>query len=154
MTSTTLPRRGDGPVRTLLDALDTYLAPLADLAVRIAIFRVFFWSGLVKINDWQGTLTLFEYEYMVPVLPIGPAAMLTTAFELGATSLVLVGFGARLAALPLLGISLVIQFVLGAGNPAYNQIEHYLWMALLLTVIARGPGLLSIDALLRRKLLF
>lgn len=140
---------------SLLQALrwfDTWLGPIADLMVRIAIFRVFFWSGLVKIDDWQGTLTLFEYEYAVPLLPPAVAAVLATITELGASSLVLAGFGARLAALPLLAMTLVIQFVLGAANPAYNQLDHYLWMALLLTVIARGPGPISIDAVLRRRL--
>jgi putative oxidoreductase len=64
---------------------------------------------------------------------------------------VLIGSLTRLAALPLLGIALVIQFVLGAADPAYNQLQHYLWMVLLLTLIARGPGAWSLDAWLERR---
>lgn len=131
--------------------LDRHGAPLADLVVRVAIFRVFFWSGLVKVNDWPGTLTLFEYEYALPLLPVALAASLAVLFELGASTLVLVGLCTRLAAVPLLGMSLVIQFVLGVANPAYDQVEHFLWMALLLSVIARGAGPLSLDALLWRR---
>ena len=121
---------------------------LADLIIRLAVFRIFFWSGLVKIHDWPGTLQLFEYEYMVPVLPIGLAAILATAFELGASSFILIGLGTRFAAIPLLAMTCIIQFGLGGRDPAYNQLEHYLWMALLLSLILRGGGRYSLDALI------
>ncbi len=127
------------------------LAPLTDLLLRLAVFRVFFWSGLTKLHDWSSTLLLFESEYHVPLLPPALAATLATGAELGASLLVLTGLATRLAALPLLGITLVIQFVLGAADPAYNQLQHYLWMALLLTLIARGPGAWSLDAWLERR---
>ena len=122
------------------------LTPLTDLLVRLAIFRIFFWAGLAKVNDWSSTLMLFEHEYQVPLLPPTLAAVLATSAELGAASLVLVGLLTRLAALPLLAMSLVIQFVLGAADPAYNQLQHYLWMVLLLALVIRGPGAWSVDA--------
>lgn len=121
----------------------------ADLIIRIAVFRIFFWSGLVKIHDWAGTLQLFEYEYMVPILPVGFAATVATIFELGASSLILIGLGTRFAAIPLFVMTCVIQFVLGGRDPAYNQLEHYLWMALLLSLILRGGGRLSLDGAIR-----
>jgi putative oxidoreductase len=136
----------------LLGAVQRYGTPVVDLLIRVALFRVFFWSGLVKIHDWQGTVQLFQYEYMVPLLSPNVAAVLATCCELGASALVLVGLFSRLAALPLLGMSMVIQFVLGAVNPAYNDLEHYLWMVLLLSIIVRGPGRLSIDAVIRHRL--
>jgi putative oxidoreductase len=134
----------------VVSATQAIALPLADLIIRLAVFRIFFWSGLVKIRDWDGTLQLFAYEYMVPLLPVGLAAALATACELGASSLVLVGFGTRFAALPLLAMTCVIQFVLGAQNPAYNQLEHYLWMAMLLSLVLRGGGAWSLDAICRR----
>jgi putative oxidoreductase len=139
--------------RSVIGFLDTWAAPLADLAIRVALFRVFFYAGLVKINDWNGTLQLFQFEYAVPLLPFGLAALMATSDELICSALVLVGLGARLAALPLLIQSAVIQFSLGAVNPAYDNLEHYLWMAMLFVVIARGPGLLSLDHQFRRRLL-
>jgi putative oxidoreductase len=139
-------------VVSIRHALETYLAPLVDLAVRIVLFRVFFWSGLTKLDDWQSTLYLFEYEYQVPLLPVPVAAILGTAIELGASTFMLIGLFARLAALPMLGLAMVIQFVLGAANPAYNDLEHFLWMALLLVVIAHGPGALSLDAWIAKRL--
>ena len=129
--------------RWLLNILDTWVAPLADLAIRVALFRVFFYAGLVKINDWNGTLQLFQFEYAVPLLPYALAAVMATTDELVCSTLVLVGLGSRL----------VIQFSLGSANSAYNSLEHFLWMAMLLVVIARGPGLLSLDHQLRRRLL-
>lgn len=132
--------------------LDTWGAPLADLLIRIALFRVFFFAGLIKLADWDGTLQLFHTEYNVPLLPYGAAAVMAATDELVAAALLLVGLGARLAAIPLLAQALVIQFSLGATNPAYDQYEHYLWIVLLLMVIARGPGTLSLDHLVRRRL--
>ncbi|MET1027927.1 MAG: DoxX family protein [Dongiaceae bacterium] len=129
----------------MIAGLERYGMPLVDLLLRLAVFRVFFWSGLVKIHDWPGTLQLFQYEYRVPWLPPFFAAVLATGSELGASSLILVGLATRLAVLPLLGMTMVIQFVLGAANPAYNQLEHYLWMVLLLQLLIRGPGLVSLD---------
>lgn len=135
----------------IFDTVQRLGTPIIDFLIRLALFRVFFWSGLVKIHDWSGTIQLFQYEYMVPLLPPNMAAILATACELGASSLLLIGVLSRVAAIPLLVMSLVIQFVLGATNPAYNELEHYLWMVLLLNVIVRGPGTLSIDSWLRRR---
>ena len=53
--------------------------------------------------------------------------------------------------LALLALTMVIQFVLGAVDPAYNQLQHYLWMMLLLMLAVRGPGVLSLDAWLERR---
>lgn len=136
---------------TLGRALDR-LAPSTDVLLRLAVFRIFFWSGLAKLNDWSSTLLLFENEYNVPLLPPTLAAVLATSVELGASLLVLAGLATRLAALPLLALTFVIQFVLGAADPAYNQLQHYLWMALLLALITRGPGVWSLDGWLERQI--
>lgn len=127
-------------------------APVMDLAFRILMFRAFFNAGLAKIADWENTVLLFEYEYAVPLLPPQLAAYLATATELTMPCLLLVGLLTRLAALPLLGMALVIQFVLGASNPAYSNVEHFYWMAILLTLVVRGAGPLSLDRLLARRL--
>ncbi len=137
-------------LRAVARFLGIWVAPVLDLAIRLWIARVFFVSGLTKIADWQSTLFLFEYEYQVPILPVTAAAVLGTAFELVMPVLLVLGLFARLAALPLLAMSLVIQFVLGAANPAYDSVEHFYWMFLLLMIILRGPGPLSIDHLIGR----
>ncbi|WP_416899575.1 MAG: DoxX family protein [Minwuia sp.] len=126
--------------------------PLIDLAIRLMIARVFFLSGLTKINDWDNTLLLFEYEYMVPVLPVDLAAMAATFFELAMPVLIAIGLLTRFAVIPLFVMALVIQFVLGAANPAYNNIEHFYWMILLAYIFIRGAGPLSADHLAAGKL--
>jgi len=66
--------------------------------------------------------------------------------------LILVGLLTRLAVLPLFVMALVIQFVLGASNPAYSSVEHFYWMAILLMLFVRGAGPISLDHLLAKRL--
>ena len=131
--------------------LDGKIAPLIDLIMRLVIARTFFLSGLQKLQDWEATVFLFQYEYAVPVLPHEIAAVMAATFELTMPVLLVLGFATRLAAMPLLGMAFVIQFVLGANNPAFNLAEHYFWMVVLATLIARGAGPISIDSFLKRK---
>lgn len=132
--------------------LNRYAWPVVDLLIRFWIARVFFLSGLTKIRNWDSTVFLFEAEYRVPVLPPEAAAIIGTTFELTMPVLILLGLFTRIAALPLLGMALVIQFVLGAGNPAYDHVEHFYWMILLLVLITRGAGPVSLDRLLLKRL--
>ena len=149
-------RRPLQEVAALTDAVTNGLtawgAPLLQLALRLWIARVFFNSGLTKIQDWDTTVLLFQEEYKVPLLPPDLAALLGTTFELGMPILLVAGLMTRVAALPLLGMSLVIQFVLGAANPTYNSIEHYYWLFLLLAIIVHGPGRLSLDHMIRKRI--
>ncbi len=87
----------------------------------------------------------------MPILPFEIAAYMSTAFELAMPVFLFIGLAARLASIPLLGMALVIQFVLGANNPAYNDFNHFAWMTFLLVIIARGPGVISVDHWLRQK---
>jgi putative oxidoreductase len=137
-------------VRHIFDGIETWGAPILQLAIRLWIARVFFNSGLTKIQDWDATLFLFQEEYRVPLLPTSVAALMGTTFELAMPVLLVVGLATRLAALPLIGMSLVIQFVLGASNPTYDNTEHFYWLFLLLVIAIRGPGALSLDHLLSR----
>ncbi|MHB1204867.1 MAG: DoxX family protein, partial [Rhodospirillaceae bacterium] len=93
--------------------LDRYIGPLFDLAVRLWMARVFFQSGRTKLADWAITVSLFQDEYNVPLLPPAVAAVMGTAFELGMPVFLTLGLGSRLAALPLIAMTCVIQFVLG-----------------------------------------
>ena len=60
---------------------------------------------------------------------------------------ILLGLATRLSALGLLGMTLVIQLLVYPGAYA----THGTWAALLLLLVARGPGVLSLDQLLRRN---
>lgn len=133
------------------DTLMRYAGPVFDLAVRLFIAQVFFQSGRTKIRDWDITVSLFADEYQVPVLPPEAAAILGTTFELGMPVFLVLGLGTRLAALPLLGMACVIQFVLGGANPDYDSVEHFYWMFLLGMIAIKGPGPISLDHLIRAR---
>ena len=139
------------PAKAVTDALSSYLTPVLDLGLRIWMAHVFFTSGLQKIGDWGSTVFLFDFEYQVPLLPPEVAAFLATSFELVMPVLLVIGLMTRFAAVPLLGMALVIQFVLGVTNPAYDHLAHYYWMILLVTIVLRGPGRISIDHYLAQR---
>ncbi|WP_281019038.1 MULTISPECIES: DoxX family protein [unclassified Minwuia] len=150
-TQDTTPGGIAGLVAAVTRPLDTWGGPAAVLFLRIVIFLTFWRAGMTKLDDWDNTLLLFEYEYMVPILPVAVAAFLGTFFELVMSALILVGAFTRLAAIPLLVMSLVIQFVLGARAAAYDNFEHFFWMAILCYLIARGAGALSLDHLAAKR---
>lgn len=116
------------------------------LGARVATFSVFMRSGLQKLSDWPGTLSLFENEYHVPILPPHLAAYLAAGMELGVSTLVLVGLFTRLSTLALIGMIAVIQlFVYPMAWP-----DHIQWLAFMIFIVARGPGAFSADHLLGR----
>ncbi|OAH96899.1 hypothetical protein A1353_23795, partial [Methylomonas methanica] len=74
------------------------LAPLGNLILRCWVAYAFWVSGLLKLQNWDSTLYLFENEYAVPVLPAEFAAMLGTAVELAGPLLLVTGLLERGAA--------------------------------------------------------
>lgn len=120
---------------------------LLALASRIAVADIFWRSGRTKVHGFsirEETFYLFKEEYKVPLLPPDLAAYLSTIGEHVFPVLLVVGLASRLSALGLFGMTLVIQiFVVPGGWP-----EHILWFALLLSIIARGPGAISLDHLI------
>ena len=114
---------------------------LHQLLFRLAVAGVFFRAGLIKVTSWGPTVALFRDEYKVPVLPPEVAAVMASTFELGCSLLLIVGFATRLATLPLLAMILTIQlFVYPQAWP-----EHLVWASILLFLLTRGAGALSLD---------
>jgi putative oxidoreductase len=117
------------------------------LIARAATFSVFFRSGTQKLSDWNSTLLLFQNEYHVPVLPPNIAAYIAASLELGASTLVLIGLCTRVSVTALLGMTAVIEiFVYPMAWP-----DHIQWLAFMFIIFARGPGRISLDALLFGK---
>jgi putative oxidoreductase len=120
---------------------------LMQLVARLAIANIFWRSGQTKVNGFsirEETFYLFKEDYKVPLLPSDLAAYLATIAEHVFPILLLVGLVTRLSALGLLGMTLVIQlFVIPGGWP-----EHLLWFSVLLLIITRGPGAISLDHLI------
>jgi putative oxidoreductase len=113
---------------------------------RICTASVFWTSGLTKIASWQTTIVLFRDEYKVPVLPPEIAAYLGTAVELSCSTLIFLGLASRLATLPLIGLTMVIEIFVYPEDWS----EHLTWLSMLLFILTRGPGPISLDAVIRR----
>jgi putative oxidoreductase len=121
--------------------LGTVPLSLHQLLFRLAIAGVFLRAGLGKIASWESTVALFREEYRVPLLPPEVAAVASSSVELGCSALLLVGLATRVATLPMLGMITTIQlFVYPQAWP-----EHLVWMSILVFLLTRGGGTLSLD---------
>jgi len=118
------------------------------LIMRIALAAIFIKSGMTKLANFDITISLFQDEYMVPLLPPAVAAVMATITELGCASLILAGLGTRFAALPLLGLTFVIEVFVYPEN----WVEHLTWASMLLFLVTQGAGKLSFDHLIRKAL--
>lgn len=120
------------------------LHDLALLAARVFVGLVFWFSARTKVEGFsirESTYYLFENVYNLPLISPALAAVLATLAEHGLSVLLILGLASRAAALGLLAMTAVIQiFVFPEAWPT-----HGLWAAALLTVIAQGPGRLSLD---------
>lgn len=132
--------------RLLLERLTPH--SLLALVNRFGIAGVFWMSARTKVDGWfhitDGTYQLFSDEYKVPVLPHEFAAQMATVSEHLFAILLVLGLFTRFAALSLLGMTLVIQvFVYPDAWPT-----HLSWAGLLLYLVGRGGGAVSMDRLL------
>ncbi|HVM78930.1 MAG TPA: DoxX family protein [Stellaceae bacterium] len=118
---------------------------LVQIFFRLGISGIFFNAGLGKIQSWSQTVQLFADEYRVPVLPPALAAYVAASVELACPVLLVLGLATRLATLPMLGMC----FVIGALVYPEFWYEQVLWAGPLLFLLARGPGPVSLDRLLR-----
>lgn len=121
-----------------------WLQPLAALAARLYVARVFFLSGLTKLRDWDITLALFQDEYHVPLLPPEVAAIMGTTGETVLPVLLVLGLAGRIPALGLSVVNVVAALSLSDIAPAALQ-GHVFWGALLAGLAVYGSGPLSLD---------
>ena len=104
-----------------------------------------FTLGLPRLSD--NAVFLFREEYKLPLLSPELGATLAALGEHILPLLLLLGLATRLSALGLLVMTLVIQ--LFVYPDAYAT--HGTWAAVLLYLMAHGPGRLSVDAWIARR---
>lgn len=143
------------PLRAIADKIG---APLLDLTIRLYMARIFFQSGWLKFNnflngDWGSTVYLFQDVHPIPGVPANIAAVAGTTGELVFSSLLALGLFGRFGAAAMIVMTFVIQFIVPASYDIASP-EHYYWMLLLGVIFIRGPGVISMDYLLRRCLRF
>lgn len=137
---------------------------LIALLGRFSIAAVFWKSGQTKVQgfvvdivsgDFQlgwphlsdSAVALFMEEYRLPLLPPETAATLAALGEHVFPVLLLFGLATRFSALALLGMTLVIQLLVFPGGYA----THGTWAAVLLWLVARGPGAFSLDHVIAKR---
>lgn len=135
-------------LKSLLMEMERLPLSIFQFVFRLTVGGVFWHSGLTKIDSWQTTIVLFRDEYRVPFLPPELAAMFATAVELSCPVLLLLGLATRLATLPLLAMTVVIQIFVYPES--WNA--HLMWVAMLGYILTRGPGTISLDHLIVRKI--
>ena len=140
-------------ILNLIKRADSIPGWIVPLIARISIAGLFFKSGLTKvvfdggIQFSSSVQFLFEQEYNLPLLPWDVAAFLATSAELLIPPLLVLGLATRLSALALLGMTAVIQiFVYPA---AWDT--HLMWATVLILLISKGPGCISLDHVIRKK---
>lgn len=132
------------------------------LVGRISVAAVFWKSGQTKVENFvvniltgevslgfpkmsDSAVMLFREEYKMP-LPELTAPLAALAEHLFPFLLV-IGLATRFSAIALLIMTLVIQIFVYPSAWA----EHGVWAAIFLMLIAKGPGVLSLDHLISRQ---
>ena len=136
---------------------------LIALIGRFSIAAIFWKSGQTKIEGFavdlvsgqfslgwphlsDSALALFQDEYRLPLISPELAAPMAAFAEHFFPVLLLIGFATRFSAAALLVMTLTIQiFVYPDAYPT-----HGVWATALLILIARGPGVLSVDHVLAK----
>jgi len=150
--------------RNIYLSLTTYadkLEPLALLLARLLVARVFWLSGLGKVQTVNvlglrlptpsmdnSTYFLFKNVFF-PDLPkwfTDIAAVMAAIAELTLPLLLLFGVLTRFSAFGLLAMTAVIQIFV---FPDAWWPTHAWWMAILFVLVARGPGSWSVDRLVK-----
>jgi len=126
------------------------LQPVLAVAFRLYVARVFFTSGLIKLQNWDSTLALFENEFHVPLLSPSIAALLGTGAEILLPVLLALGIGTRFAAIALFVFNIVAVISYPDLSDAGLK-DHILWGALLLVTLVYGPGKIAVDHWLSRR---
>jgi NADH dehydrogenase/putative oxidoreductase len=120
--------------------------PFIDLGIRLWLAQIFFVSGVLKVTNWHTALDLAATEHPVSWMDPVAAAYTGAAIEVICPVFLAVGLMTRYAALPMLILSLVIQF-------SYRSFDSQLfWACLFGWYTVQGAGPLSLDRVLRRGL--
>jgi len=130
--------------------LEIWPQSLALLAARVWLCEVFLRSGWLKLQDWEGTLYLFQEEYHVPLLPPELAAWMGTGGELVFPVLLALGVLTRPAAVGLFVVNAMAVISYPDLAPAALK-DHHLWGVLAAGLAVFGAGRLSLDRLVWRR---
>jgi putative oxidoreductase len=133
-------------------AAATALQPVALLLARVVVGLIFVFSGWGKLHGLDQVIEYFR-SLGIPAPELQAPFVATVEFVGGLA--VLVGLGTRLAAIPL-SATMVVAIVTAKWKSVegvsdlvgFSETDYLVFLFLL---VAFGPGVLSIDALLGRR---
>lgn len=157
-----------------VDLLEDIPNSLLGLLARIGIFAPFFYVGLTymspeassileRLHPNDQTIMRFRNVFQMPMPEL--MAKIATITHVVLPCLILIGFFTRISALILVVVALVIHYVevmtyIEASIFNIDNVEqlmqtlyspHAMWFLALLYLLKFGPGVLSIDALIRGR---
>jgi putative oxidoreductase len=128
-------------------------ADILFLMARVFLSGVFIFSGIEKLFFWrEGVDELKGFRLPLPAL----ALAVTVAIQLGAGTMVLLGFYARLGALALFGFTAAATLMahrfwtmrgIAFRKSLTTALEHLAIMGGFLLIAAAGPGRFALSAL-------
>lgn len=146
-----LVERVNAIVRAIARPSLTQLVLRLGLAVPFWRSGILKWDGFLQLNDTAVLLFTSEFKLHLPGGPYDFPAPGAAAFAAGSAEILLpillvLGLAARLAALGLLLMTLIVQLTVPDGWPL-----HLTWAAMALGIMAWGPGRISLDHLIERR---
>lgn len=108
--------------------------------------KAFNFSVLVPVDVAPGTIALFMSKFAASPVPPVLAAYVVSYAEFILPIMLVLGFATRFAAIGLLIMTALIQLYV---MPEALWTTHVYWAAILMVLISRGPGQISIDHIIR-----
>jgi putative oxidoreductase len=133
-----------------------WLQPVVLLVIRVYIGCMLFISGSAKIQHIEATTNYFKGLHIpMPLVNAYASGIVESAGGV----LLVAGFLARLAAIPLIANMLVAyatahpaEFKAIVSDPGrFLKAPPFLYLLTAIIILAFGPGLISVDAMLRPK---
>ncbi len=145
------------PIRKLFGGLNRTGAWLAPLGLRLLLAYEFWESGLEK---WHGENWFADIQDRFPfpfnLIPADLSWQLSTWTELVGPVALVLGLGTRFASAALIVLTVVAWASVHAGN-GYNVCDNgfklpLIYLVMFLPLLLSGPGKLSLDHLIARRL--
>lgn len=115
---------------------------------RIAISGFMLTHGLPKLYRFFGD---GDIRFADPLgIGVLPSLVLAVFAEVICSILIIIGFGTRLATIPLIITMVVAVFLVHAADPFQRMELGLMYLFAYLTILVAGPGKYSIDGMIRK----
>ncbi len=145
------------PIRRLFGGLDRAGAWLGPLGLRLLLAWEFWESGMEKLHgeNWFADIQ-DRFPFPFNLAPVELIWQVSTWTELAGPVLLVLGLGTRFTSASLIVLTIVAWISVHAGN-GFNVCDNgfklpLIYLAMLLPLLLSGPGKLSLDHLIARRL--